>query len=86
MRFAGPFPRLARDCGLLARPLGLPLGFFDPLAGALELFFGDPHPLPRHLRQQTRTLYGLGRLPGGGRVRPGSFGAVTRAGAVCAGG
>lgn len=86
MRPAGLLPRLTGDRGLLAGPLCLPLGFFDPLARALELFFGDPHPLPRHFRQEARALDRLGRLSRRGRAGPGSFGAVARVGAGCAGG
>ena len=67
MGLAGLFPYLTGGRGLLARPLGLPFGLFYALAGALELFFGDPHPLPRDFSLQPGALE---RLPLGGRVRP----------------
>ena len=61
----GPSSTLCGWRGLLAGPLGLALGLFYPLAGALELFSGDPHALPGDLRLQPRALQRLRRLAAG---------------------
>ena len=85
MRLAGLLPHFARGRSLLARPLSFPFGLFYPLAGALELFSGDPHALPRDFRLQTRALQRLRRLPFGGGARPGRAAAVAAAGARAGG-
>jgi hypothetical protein len=60
-------PYLTGGRGLFARPLGLPFGLLNALAGAFELFFCDPHPLPCDFGLQPGTLE---RLPLGGRASP----------------
>lgn len=83
MCFARLLPSLTGDGSLLACPLGLPFGLLHSLAGALQLFFGDPHTLPGDFRQQPRALERLRRFPCGGCLgrcsRCGSMGAITSA-------
>ncbi len=85
VRFARLLPDLARGVGLLAGPLGLALGLFDPLSGALELLLGDADPLPGYLRLQPRALQRLRRLCCRGCPRRGSVRAPSRARRLCAG-
>jgi hypothetical protein len=49
LRATGALPGLARGGGLLASALRLALGFFQALARALQLVFGDAYPLLRDL-------------------------------------
>jgi len=84
MGFARLLPGLASRGRLFSRPLGLALRFLHPPAGALELLFGDPDPLPGDLRLQPRALERLYRLlrrgcPGARRGGP-AIHTVTRPG------
>ncbi len=62
VRLACLLPHLASGVSLLSRPLGLALGLFHPLTGALELLFRDPNPLPGDLCLQPCTLQRLSRI------------------------
>ena len=81
MRPARLLPCLASGRGLLARPLGLALGLFHPLAGALELLFGDPHAMPGDFGKQPSSLERRDRLA----CRRGCFGACIWRGPICSG-
>ncbi len=90
MRFAGSLPHFSSYGGLFPRPLGLALGSLHPLAGPLELLFGDPDALPRDLRLQPRALERLFRLTrrgcAGTRFRRSAIRTVCRLGRWRAGG
>src|SRR5262249_9646524 len=58
-RAAGAFPGFTGSRRLLARALGLALGFLQAFACALQFVLGDAHSLLRHFGLQSGSLEGL---------------------------
>ena len=83
MCLARLLPRLSGRASELAGPLGLAFRLLYPLAGALELLFGDPQALLGDLGLQPCALERLDGLTG----RAGFGSGTPRQGvrAVCAG-